>query len=114
VTGGRRYRDELYKVYSSDTTAPTPYFPNPGDGTTISGGSYNVVVSSTDGRAVKQIELYLDGVYRSTTACDDVTYSCHLSYNSSLSGADGAHTATFKSYDWSGNVGVLTVAFTGN
>lgn len=101
-----------YKVYSSDTTAPTPYFPNPGDGTTIGGGSYNVVVSSTDDRAVKQIELYLDGVYRSTTACDDVTYSCHLSYNWSLSGVHGAHTATFKSYDWSGNVGVLTVAFT--
>jgi hypothetical protein len=103
-----------YKVYSSDNVAPTLYFPNPGDGTTISGGSYNVVVSARDDHAVKRIELYIDGAYKSTTSCDDVTYSCSLSYLWSLSGAQGSHTATFKAYDWSesGNVGVLQVAFT--
>ncbi len=49
-----------YKVYSSDTVAPTLYWPSPGDGTTITGSSYNVAVSSNDDRAVKKIELYLD------------------------------------------------------
>jgi len=44
-----------YKLYSSDTTAPTLFWPNPGDGTAISGRSYNVSVSSSDDHAVKKI-----------------------------------------------------------
>jgi hypothetical protein len=101
-----------YKVYSSDTVAPTLYFPNPGDGTTISGNSYNVVVSSRDDHAVKRIDLYIDDAYKSTTSCDNVTYSCSLSYLWSLSGTKGSHTATFRSVDWMGNTGILNVAFT--
>jgi hypothetical protein len=96
--------------------APTLYWPNPGDGATISLQKgqkyYNVVVSSTDDHAVKKIELYLDSVYTSTTVCADISYSCQLAYQWSLSGVHGQHTATFKSYDWLGNVGVLTVTFT--
>jgi Bacterial Ig domain len=101
-----------YKVYSSDTVAPTLYWPSPGDGATISGRSYNVAVSSTDNRAVKKIDLYLDNVFVSTKACDNVSYSCQLNYSwpTSL----GQHTATFKSYDWMGNVGVQTTTFTVN
>ncbi len=99
-----------YKVYSSDTTAPTLFWPNPGNGTTISGHSYNVTVSSSDDHAVKNIDLYIDNAYVSTKACDDVTYICQLNY--SWSPSAGQHTATFKSHDWLGNVGVLTVAFT--
>ena len=49
-----------YKVYSSDSTAPTLYWPNPGAGTTISGRSYNVMVSSSDDHMVKKIELFID------------------------------------------------------
>jgi len=100
-----------YKLYSSDTTAPTLFWPNPGDGTTISGRSYNLTVSSSDDHAVKKIDLYLDGAYVSTTTCDDITYICQLNY--SWSPRTGQHTATFKSYDWMGNVGTpLTVSFT--
>jgi hypothetical protein len=101
-----------YKVYSSDTAAPTLYWPSPGDGTTISGRSWTVGVSSTDDHAVKKIDLYIDNVYRSTTACDDIAYTCQLSDPWSLGGVHGQHTATFKSYDWMGNVGVLAVSFT--
>jgi hypothetical protein len=101
-----------FKVYSSDTTPPTLYWPNPGDGTTISGRSYNVVVSSRDDHAVKKIDLYIDNAYVSSTACDDVTYSCTLSYKWTLRGTKGVHTATFNSYDWLGNTGSLTVSFT--
>lgn len=103
-----------YKVYSSDTVAPTLYFPNPGDGTTISGNSYNVVVSSRDDHAVKSIDLYIDNVFKSSASCDDIAFSCSLSYKWSLSGVSGQHTATFRSYDWLGNVGVLTTTFTVN
>jgi len=101
-----------YKVYSSDTVAPTLYWPNPWDGQTISGGSsFNVTVSSTDDHAVNKIDLYIDNVYRSTKSCSSVSYSCKLNYSWSPNGV-GQHTATFKSYDWMGNVGVLTVTFT--
>lgn len=101
-----------YKVYSSDTVAPAPYWPSPGDGTTISGRSWSVGVSATDDHAVQKIELYIDNVYKSTSVCDDIAYTCQLSYKWSLSGVQGQHTATFKSYDWMGNVNVLTEAFT--
>ena len=89
---------------------PTLFWPSPVDGTTISGRSYNVAVTSSDDHAVKKIDLYLDGAYASTTSCDDITYICQLNY--SWSPRTGQHTATFKSYDWMGNVGALTVSFT--
>jgi hypothetical protein len=99
-----------YKVYSTDTVAPTLYWPSPGDGATITGRSYNIAVSSNDDHAVKTIDLYLDNALVSTTACDNVSYSCTLNYSWSTS--RGQHTATFKAYDWMGNVGVLTTTFT--
>jgi hypothetical protein len=99
-----------YKVYSSDSVAPTLYWPNPADGMTISGNSYQFIVSSSDDHAVKRIELYIDNVYKSTALCANIAYECQLASKWSLSG--GQHTATFKSYDWMGNVGALTSAFT--
>jgi Bacterial Ig domain len=101
-----------YKLYSSDTTAPTLFWSNPGDGTTISGNSYMVTVSSSDDHAVKKIDLLIDGAYKATVNCDNTTYICQLSYKWSLSHARGKHTATFRSYDWLGNVGASTVSFT--
>jgi Bacterial Ig domain len=102
-----------YKVYSSDTVAPSLYFPAPGDGTTISGkSSFNVTVTSNDDHEVKQIDLYIDNAYTTTTVCADITYECTLYYPWAL--VRGQHTATFKSYDWMGNVRVMTVTFTVN
>jgi hypothetical protein len=101
-----------YKVYSSDSVAPTLFWPSPGDGMAVNGGSFNFSVSSTDDHAVKSIELSIDGAYRSTTACDNISSTCQLSYTGSV--ASGPHTASFKSLDWLGNVGVLTTTFTAN
>lgn len=101
-----------YKLYSSDTTAPTLFWSNPGDGTTISGNSYMVTVSSSDDHAVKKIDLLIDGAYKASVNCDNTTYICQLSYKWSLSHARGKHTATFRSYDWLGNADALTVGFT--
>lgn len=100
-----------YKAYSSDSVAPNLYYPNPWDGATVSGSSYAFAVASSDDHAVKKIDLYIDNVYRSTSLCDDITAECQLYYVGSP-GAAGQHTATFKSTDWLGNVGVLTTTFT--
>jgi hypothetical protein len=99
-----------FKVYSSDAVAPTLFWPSPSDGAAISGSSYNFSVSSTDDHAVQSIDLYIDGTYRSTSACDDVSSTCLLYYTGAV--GSGQHTATFKSHDWLGNVGVLTTTFT--
>jgi len=107
-----------YKVYSTDNVAPTLYFPNPADGQTLSGSSYNFVVWSNDDHAVKKIDLYIDNVYQTTTTCEDITYNCQLYYPMSLrSLSSGQHTATFKAYDWMDpmdHVAVLTTTFTVN
>ncbi len=101
--------DTKYRVYSSDSVSPTLYWPSPDAGATVSGSSLNFAVSSNDDHAVKSIELYIDGAYRSTTDCDDVSASCQFYYTSSV--AAGQHTATFKSNDWLGNSSVLTSDF---
>lgn len=99
-----------YKVYSTDSVAPTLYWPSPADGATISGRTYNVAVSANDDHAVETIELYIDNVYRTTTTCAGISYACQLTY--SWSAVSGQHLATFKSSDWKGNVSVLTTRFT--
>ena len=101
-----------YKVYSLDLAAPTLFWPNPGDGNTLSGRSYTFTVSSSDDHAVKKIDLFIDNAYVSTTACDDISYTCQLGYKWSLRGASGQHTVTFEAYDWVGNLSLLPVTFT--
>lgn len=98
-----------YKLYTSDNVAPTLAWPSPSDGSTISGRSWTVSVSASDDHAVKKIELSLDNVLVSTTACDDISYSCELHYAWSTS--RGPHTATFRAYDWIGNVAISTSTF---
>jgi hypothetical protein len=70
-----------FKVYSSDVVSPTLFWPNPSDATTISSGTYNFSVSSSDDHAVKSIDLYIDGAYRSTTLCDNISSVCDLYYS---------------------------------
>jgi len=99
-----------YKAYSTDAVAPTLFWPSPANGGTITGSTYPVSVQSTDNHEVKQIEVYIDNVYKATVSCADISYQCQLNYNWST--VSGQHIATFKSYDWMGNVGVLTTTFT--
>lgn len=61
---------------------------------------------------MQRIELSIDGKLTATATCDDISYSCPLFYKWSLKGVRGQHTITFRSYDWVGNVGSLTVTFT--
>jgi hypothetical protein len=112
TTGTSASSTTYYKVYSSDTVAPTLFWWNPGDGQAISDSSYNVTVSSIDDHAVEKIDVYIDNTYKSTTLCDNIAYTCQLNYKWST--VQGQHTATFKSYDWMGNAGTVTVGFTVN
>jgi hypothetical protein len=99
-----------FKVYSSDTTAPTLYWGTPGDGSTISGRSFNVGVEASDDHAVKSIEIYIDGVLKLNWACDDIAYGCDAIY--AWSTRAGSHTVTFIAHDWLGNASSLTNQFT--
>jgi hypothetical protein len=99
-----------YKAYSSDSAAPTLFWPSPGNGATITRGSNNVAVWASDDHSVKRIDLMLDNAYVATTACDNVTYNCGISYT--WSATVGQHTATFTAYDWMGNASTLSSAFT--
>jgi hypothetical protein len=99
-----------YKVYSTDTVAPTLYWQSPGDGETVNARSYTFGVSSNDDHAVKNIDLYIDGTLVSTKACDDIAADCQLTYETSV--AKGSHTARFTSQDWLGNLATLRSAFT--
>jgi hypothetical protein len=101
-----------YKVYSSDTAAPTVYWPNPGDGEAISGRSIWIQASAKDDHAVKEIKVSVDGAAKATKVCDGIAYSCTLYY--SWSTVKGAHSATFTATDWMDNADSTTVTFTVN
>jgi Bacterial Ig domain len=70
----------FYKVYSVDTTAPNLFWPNPAPGQTISGSSVDVGISASDDHAVRKLDLYVDGAHVSSTACDNVSYTCQLNH----------------------------------
>jgi hypothetical protein len=103
-----------YKVYSSDTSAPSLFWPSPDDGSAISGKSYNVGVMANDDHEVKTINLYLDGALTSTTSCPDISYNCELTYTWRIGRVHGRHTARFEAYDWMGNESSMTETFTVN
>jgi hypothetical protein len=103
-----------YKVYSSDTLAPKLYWMNPADGGALSGRTAYVGFSSSDDHAVKQVDLFLDDALVASTACDNITYECQVSYKWSIRRVHGQHTATYQSTDWMGNVASQTATFTVN
>jgi hypothetical protein len=103
-----------YKVYSSDTSAPKLYWMNPSDGGALSGRTAYVGLASSDDHAVKQLDVYVDGVSKASKLCDNVSYDCQLSYKWSIRRVHGQHTATFTSTDWMGNVASQTSTFTVN
>ena len=86
-----------YKVYSSDT-----------------GRSTYVSVNSADDHAVRRVDLSIDGTHLATTTCDNISYECGVSYKWSIRQVHGAHTATFTSTDWMGNVATESTTFTVN
>jgi hypothetical protein len=103
-----------YKVYSSDTVAPTLHWINPSDGGALSGRTAYVGFASNDDHAVKQLDVAVDGVPVASKICDNISSDCQLSYKWSIRRVHGLHTATFMSTDWMGNVAGQTTTFTVN
>jgi Bacterial Ig domain len=99
-----------FKVYSTDTTAPSLFWANPGDGQVIDARTVSVTASSSDDHAVRSMDLYVDGTRIAGTTCDGVSYICQIT--AAWTGGSGSHTATFWAYDWMGNAGSLSVSFT--
>jgi subtilisin family serine protease len=92
-----------------DTTAPTVAITSPSAGTSISGRkSVSISTTSSDNVGVKRVEIYVDGVLKSST-----TSSAALSWNWSLNKvANGQHLITSKAYDAAGNFGTTTITVT--
>jgi len=114
-SGASSASTSFYKVYSSDTTGPKLYYANPANGDAVTGRSLNIGVASSDDHAVKRLELYLDGALKTSASCENnVAFECQISYTWAIRRVHGQHTATFKSYDWMGNVSTLISTFTVN
>jgi hypothetical protein len=103
-----------YKVYTSDTVAPTLFWINPSDGGSLSGRTAYVGFASKDDHAVKEMSIAVDGAAVASTICGNVASDCQLSYAWSIGRVRGQHTATFTSTDWMGNVATQTTTFTVN
>jgi len=108
-----------YKVYSTDTSAPTLYWNSPSQGMAISSkgknsSNFNVSISANDDHTTKQIETYIDGALVDTMSCDGISYSCTSYFGWSPKGKIGQHTATWKASDWLGNVATSTASFSVN
>jgi hypothetical protein len=97
-----------YKVYSSDTIAPSLYWNSPWEGQVIStkGTTLTVAAESSDDHSVRTIDLYIDGAYKATTTCSDIAYACDFYYT--WTKVTGTHTFIWVSTDWLGNSTTLT------
>lgn len=103
-----------YKVYSSDTVAPTLFWQNPPDGGALSGKTTYVGFTSRDDHAVKRLDLFLDGKAVGSVLCDNISSDCQVSYKWTIRSVHGQHTATYRATDWMGNVASETATFTVN
>jgi subtilisin family serine protease len=83
---------------TSDTTAPIISLTSPTDGAIVS-GNVSVLVNATDNVAVVQVEVYVDGRLKATTATAPFTTKWNTRRE-----AKGAHTLQCKAYDAAGNV----------
>ena len=101
-----------YKVYSSDTAAPTIFWPSPSDGGAVSGRTTYVGFASRDDHAVRKLEVYLDNALVATMLCNNISSDCQVSYKWSTRRVKGQHKATYQSTDWMGNVATQTATFT--
>ncbi len=89
-----------------DVTAPSVKISSPLNGSRIYNGTY-IAASSSDNVGVKKIELYIDGVLKSSAISSSISYTWTSYY-----AAAGNHTIAVKAYDEAGNVGQTAVTVT--
>jgi hypothetical protein len=82
-----------------DTTPPAVSITSPASGSN-SWLTQSITATATDAVGVTKVELYVDGVLKTTDSSSPYTYSLDTTTLS-----DGNHTLTVKGYDAAGNVG---------
>lgn len=87
-----------------DTTAPVASITAP-TGSSFSVSRLTIRASATDNVAVARMELYIDGVLKSSVNASTLSYSWYTSVK-------GAHVITIKAYDAKGNVGTKSKTIT--
>jgi subtilisin family serine protease len=92
----------------SDTVAPVATISNPTSDVVVS-GKVSVNASATDNIGVVEMDVYIDGVLKTTSTSGSVSYSWNTNGNGTKK---GTHTITVKAYDAAGNVGTATVTVT--
>lgn len=87
-----------------DTTPPAISTISPVNGSSIAGLRRVIITASaTDNVAVSRLELYVDGLLKSTVAGNSLSWNWDL-----RSVATGSHTITVKAFDTSGNSSTAT------
>ncbi len=84
---------------TSDTTPPTTSITSPASGATVS-GTTAVTASASDNIGVTKVELYVDGVLKSTDTASPNAFSLDTTPLTNAS-----HALSTKAYDAAGNVG---------
>lgn len=82
-----------------DTIAPVVFITTPADNSTTT-KKLSITTSATDNVGVTKVELYIDGVLKTSTTTTPYTFTLDRSVLKK-----GVHTLTLKAYDAAGNVG---------
>jgi hypothetical protein len=88
---------------TADTSPPQVTVASPLGGSWI-GKSAKIAASAADNRAVTRMQVYIDGVLRTTSSTGTVTYTWNANH-----AARGAHVIAVRAYDAAGNVGTSNV-----
>lgn len=89
---------------AGDTIAPQVSILSPANNSRIS-GKVTIKASATDNIAVTRLELFIDGVLKTSATTGSLTYV----WNVSKSVKAGSHIITAKGYDAKGNIGTASI-----
>lgn len=87
----------------ADGTSPAVSINSPVNGATVS-GTVSMKITAADNVGVARVELYIDGVLKSTSSSTTLSYSWNT-----RKAATGAHTITARAFDAAGNVGRASI-----
>lgn len=86
-----------------DTVSPTVYINSPQDSSYLS-INQKINVTAYDESGVSRIELYIDGILRSSVSGNSLSYTWNT-----RKVAKGSHTISTKAYDLAGNMGASSI-----
>lgn len=100
---GRSNSVMIYVNNPKDTIAPSVSITSPKDGSYVS-SNQKISVTASDNVGVIRIELYIDGVLRSSVSGSSLSFTWNT-----RKVAKGAHIISTKAYDAAGNVGTTSI-----